>query len=309
MSISSVIVITLAVFVLPASIVPLARFLANREVEREIRKCEKHNQETSNQKEQIHEEIAIHWQAEMQKAGISTSLAELVEVSKSHLSNDKNYLPFQLFFNREEYKHLLALVRNGIQFPDDRDGYMGWGVKTDSLQPALYVKRLLNHLEAIKESRKLFGNIQKKESWSRKSLMKWEQLIQEENEVNEKILSLLYANDLSDGKSFVLAFSNAGLLSEDERLELVEKKLSDSKKNLSRHEFNDSGSVTSPALVEIHQFINEHELPDEIQKELDETIKNIKAKLSNSVKAKENEKLAMDAKLLRDTAKNYHQLS
>ncbi|WP_442637859.1 hypothetical protein [Rossellomorea marisflavi] len=300
--------LTLGVFGLGAVIVQIADSLANRSIEREIKKNQQHVQQSISQKEQIHEEIAIHWQVELQKVGISTSLPDLVEISKIHLSNDIDYIPFQLFFKREEYQYLLTLLRNGKRFSDEHDGYNGWGVKSDSLQPALYVKRLLNHLEVIKESRKLFGNIDTKESWSRKTVMKWEQLIQEENKVNENILSLIYANDLPDGKSFVLTFTNAGLLSEDERLELVEKKLSASKKTLSQHDFNDSESVTSPALVEIHQFINEHELPDEIKQELDETIASIKEKLTNSVKEKQNEKLAMDAKLLRDTAKNYHQL-
>lgn len=299
---------TLGVFGLAGVIVQLAILYANRSIEREIKKNHKQVQQSISPKEQIHEEIATHWQVGLQKVGMSTSLPDLVEISKSHLSNDIDYIPFQLFFNREEYQYLLSLLRNGKRFSDEYDGYNGWGVKSDSLQPALYVKRLLNHLEVIKESRKLFGNIQTKESWSRKTQMKWEQLIEEENKVNENILSLIYSNDLLDGKSFVLTFTNAGLLSEDERLELVEKKLSASKKTLSQHDFNDSVSVTSPALVEIQQFINEHELPDDIKQELDETIASIKEKLTTSVKAKKNEKLAMDAKLLRDTAKNYHQL-
>lgn len=272
---------------------------------------EKEEDEKEEKKEPIDETLISGWQSELKKFGIFASTESLEEISRNHLSNDKNYIPFPVLFTRKEFRYLLSLISENRKFLGERDGYHGFGVEIEMIESSLKVKHLLRHLENIEESKRLLGNVQLRDSWSNAVRTKWDELEKEQAKTEEDILMLIYPRHLEGKNLFVLSFSDVGLLSEEERLKLIEEKMKGSDLEsfeLPIKEEQNVNTVESPALNEIQAFMESHTLPDTVKKELENTVEHIKEKLKLDLESKQNEEILENARILNDAAKGYHQL-
>lgn len=253
--------------------------------------------------------VVKHWHQSLQRVGKVIDEKALDNIYLCHHSRDEEQVPFEVFFTRRDFQSLLSYLYPKEVWNEDNDGYYDSGVQTDSLESAVYVEELLLYLKKIQDSKRLVGNKINKADWSSEATSKWEMLNKEEREAKANIKAILYARPMGENSDeFILSFSNEAMLSEEERLKLVDKNMKNAKpKKLSVLPKNEV-SITSPALMELNEFLNENQLPDEVEGELKETMRQIKEKLTWEADAKDVENVLLQANVLNTTAKGFHKL-
>lgn len=248
------------------------------------------------------------WRLALERVGVTVSLVELAKISESHWTNDKDYVPFEVLFEREDVHYLLSCFYPTSKWGERNDGYKEWGVKIDSLESALYVKGLLDYIKTIHEAKGMIGNPDNRHKWSSEVNEKWNMLDKEEFEAKSTIKSIIYEKPLN-APSFLLCFSNDAILTDEERLQMVDEKIKGAKPVVIKPSIvSEEAPVTSLALVDINNFLNEHDLPEEVEEELKETMSIIKEKLQKQSEEHKEEKIRMDAQALNKAAKHYHQV-
>lgn len=249
------------------------------------------------------------WRLALERVGVKVEMTDLAKISDSHLTNNKDYVPFEVLFEREDVHYLLSCFYPRSRWGEDNDGYNVYGIKTDSLESALYVKGLLDYVKTIQEAKGLIGNPDTRERWSSEANEKWEMLEKEESEAKETIKSIIYEKPLNNN-SFLLSFSNDAILTDEERLQLVDEKIMGAKPVvMKRRPELDTSLNTSPALVALNTYLNENELPEDIYGELKDTMTKIEDKLRNEKKERQEDEIRMEAKAENETAKKYHGIS
>lgn len=258
----------------------------------------------------IENPVVSHWRQALERVGMNVETNVLDEIYASHLTKSKEFVPYEVFFSREDFRYLLSQFYSFSTWDEWSDGYKDSGVKKDELESAIHVSRLLKYLETIQESKRLVVNLEPEENWSNETMKKWKMLRGEEKEVKTTINTIIYKTELDDD-TFLLSFSKESLLTEEERFNLVDEKLKEAKPVMVKGVGGVGGldeSVTSPALVDIIAFLNQHELPEAVESELKETMEKIQEKLENQSREREEERLLLDAKVLNTTAKGFHQI-
>lgn len=250
-----------------------------------------------------------HWRLALKQVGVTVSMVELAKISESHWTNDKDYVPFEVLFEREDVHYLLSCFYPRSRWGEDNDGFKVYGIRTDSLESALHVKGLLDYVKTIQEAKGLIGNPDTRERWSSEVNEKWEMLEKEESEAKNTIKSIIYEKPLNNN-SFLLSFSNDAILTDEERLQMVDEKIKGAKPVvIKRRPELDTSLNTSPALVALNTYLNENELPEDIYGELKDTMTKIEDKLRNEKKQRKEEEIRMEAKAENETAKKYHGIS
>lgn len=261
----------------------------------------------------IENELVRNWREHLEHFGIKIDNDTLEKAFETNKQKSKERIPFELIFSEAEYEWLLGRISANYRHSALQSSYKNvssfksFGIETDLLETALYVKNLLTYIQTIQDSKNLVGLEQNRERWSEKAKKKWAVLEKEHVETQDIVDSIIYPVFLEEDW-FRLSFSNESLLSEDERLELVDKKMEQGKP-VFRKKSVANLPVTSPALIEINDFLNQHELPEAVESELKETMNKIQEKLKNQTRKSDEEKLLLDASVLNTTAKDYHQLS
>ncbi|WP_442637758.1 hypothetical protein [Rossellomorea marisflavi] len=255
----------------------------------------------------IENPVVNHWRQELERVGMNVETNVLDDIYASHLTKSKEFVPYEVFFSREDFRYLISQFYSFSTWDEWSDGYKDSGVKIDELESAIHVSKLLKYLETIQESKRLVVNLEPEDNWSKETKKKWKMLKKEEKEVRATINAIIYETEL-DEDSFLLSFSKESLLTEEERLNLVDEKLKKAKPVMVKGVGGLDESVTSPALVDIIAFLNQHELPEAVESELKETMEKIQEKLEIQSREKDEERLLLDASVLNKTAKDFHQI-
>lgn len=256
----------------------------------------------------IEHALVRSWREELERHNVQVSTHVLEHALETVHGKSEDVVPFELIFSDEDYQSLISRIfemeeENSRQVAN---GYKKHGIPKDNVASAIYVKQLLDYIKTLQESKRLIGSEHMKNKWSEEAREKWNMLEMEEEESEGMIRSIIRPMYLK-GDLFKLSFSNEGILSEKERLMLVDKKLEGAKPHFS---MGDSSSpVSSPALVEINEFLNKNELPQDVEKELKQTMTKIQEKLRVQTKHLEKENVIQNATLLNTAAKDFHELS
>lgn len=254
--------------------------------------------------------VVKQWHQSLQRIGKVIDEKALDNIYLCHHSKDKEQVPFEVFFTRRDFQLLLSYLYPNTVWDEHNDGYYDSGVQTNSLESAVYVEELLAYLKKIKDSKRLVGNKKNKANWSSKMTSKWEMLDKEEREAKANIKAILYVRPIDIyGDEFILSFSNEAMLSEEERLKLVDENMKNAKPTKLDVVSEGKISITSPALIELNEFLNENQLPEEVEEELTETMRQIKEKLTLEADAKDVENVLLQASVLNTTAKDFHKIS
>lgn len=104
-----------------------------------------------------------------------------------------------------------------------------------------------------------------------------------------------------------MKFSKVAFREESDLLDTIDKLVKEGEDALETP-VNQLQMPTSLPLLELNQFLNENQLPEDVSQELQNTMRQIKEKLSDTNEAKEREKVLLDAVVLNGSAKMYHNI-
>lgn len=249
---------------------------------------------------------AEKWQEALRNLGEERDFKKLLEqAKKDDVLPDE--IPFQAVLTKKEYRSLLSKLLPGEDLDSFKsDGYAS-GFDFDTLNSAVYAKNLSLYIDSLAESLDLLNEKAKGKALSDTLEEKRRSLQKEYDESLEELLSIIRLRDLPNNLR-EMVFSNVVLMNEDELLEVIEAKTKKGKP-VAKTAGSSAEVVTSPALVELNEFLNEYYLPNDVYKELQETMNQIESKLRKIKKDKEVESVRSEAQALNETAKKYHEIS
>lgn len=255
-------------------------------------------------------EQAKRWHEALLALGEKSDLEKLERIALKREILEWEF-PYEALFTVEELTHLID-----YHFPDEEDISLDlytWEegrFEFDVIESAVYAKQLVAYLHKIEDSLDMLGTKETMASASASVKAKWDNLCKEEEETLHELLRVTNCEQISQ-LDYHLTFSKTALLPEEELLGLVDANLKEGKPVAQKLIYPKNGAypVTSPALVDLNQFLNENELPDDVYHELQRTIQEIEARLRNETAEKADEEIRMEADILNQAAKQYHQIN
>jgi len=297
--------------------------LTNKRIAIEVKKMKKkevdfREQEKSDLKEMEKEKgfkTAMVWKQKLEELGEEPDFTFLLEQAnrKSFVETE---IPFKAVMNQEEYRSILLKLEPELQVKDfNSDGYSG-SFRFEALASAIHSVKLSLYLDALEESIQLLNKKENVHPLSEAAQEKRESLRSEHKEKMKELLSIISFEDLPPHHKR-LTFSEIAIVDESALLAWIDSNVESkhplSKPKVSSKQNNQEEEVvediTSPALTALTAFLSENELPDDVRKELEDTMGKIEDKLQEQKKEDAYEKLLLDAKVLNITSKDYHQLS
>lgn len=249
---------------------------------------------------------AEKWQEALRNLGEERDFNKLLEQAK----NDDvlpHEIPFQAVLTKKEYRSLLFKLLTDEEVDNLKsDGYAS-GFDFDTLNSAIYAKNLTLYVDSLAESLDLLNEKANGKTLSDALEEKRRSLQKEYDESLEELLSIIRLRNLPNNLR-EMVFSNVVLMDEDELLDVIEAKTKKGKP-VAKTAGSSAEVVTSPALIELNEFLNENDLPNDVYKELQETMSQIESKLRKIKKDKEVESVRFEAQALNETAKKYHEIS
>lgn len=174
-----------------------------------------------------------------------------------------------------------------------------------NIESAVHAKKLIGYIEKTRDAIERLGTPETIQYASSSIENKWNSLRYEEKKAVAE-LKRITSRDY-DG---IIHFSKNKILPDNEVLELIEEKLKEGKpvmKTLIGS--TEEEIVTSPALVDLNRFLNENALPDDVEKQLKNTIDQIEQQLRNEQVVEDESEIRMQAEFITKAAKDYHQLN
>jgi len=261
-------------------------------------------------KEQKEQKIqkAKMWHETMAMLGHHADLKELEKIALSEpISNE--FIPYRALFTFHDLCFITSL------HDEDGSGAIHMSLinrkRFDfaTIESAVHAKKLIGYIERTRESLDALGTLETIEFASPSIQDKWNELLREEEKsiAELKRITNLIENYYND----TITFSKNKILPDDEILLLIEKKLKEGKPEMKTLLTSNENSemMTSPALVDLNRFLNEHTLPDDVEKQLKTTIDQIEQQLRNEQVVEDESEIRMEAEFITKAAKDYHQLN
>lgn len=260
-----------------------------------------------NEKEKYIEQT-LKWHTLLKELGEHSDLDELVRIAvKSHVSDDK--IPYRALFTKEEFHVVLKQTMKERYENLELDGYKG-EFSLDNLSVAHHVKQLAAYILDLQTSLLMFEEKEQGFGLSEKAKVKKGQIEQDIVASKEEIEKYAYLKSLGKKNDIIseqLSFRQFVAVEEEELLEMVESKIGNGKP-VFKNKVDTVNMPTSPALEELNEFLNVNILPERVCKELQDTIGDIQQKLLLQSQESQEEKLITEAKVLKQTARQYHEL-
>lgn len=291
------------IFMLPLSILALGIIVA---MKNNVRRKEKEENAKMNNSQHVVQ--AKLWHESLKELGENQDLEALIKLAHDNNVPDGKFL-YKVLFSREELHVVLKQAFKERYKKLTDDGY-GGQFNIDTLPVAVHVKRLAAYVLELRESLSMLEEKEKGFELSEKALEKKRQIEIEIVSSEEEISKYAYAELLrTDGTTRYenLEFYKFVAVEEEELLEMVDSKISGGKPVFKR-KMDTSVTPTSPALEELNQFLSENKLPESVYKELQDTISDIQQKLLLQSRETEDENLLTEAKVLKQTARQFHDL-
>lgn len=255
-------------------------------------------------------EQAKRWHEALLALGEKPDLETLERIALDRKIEESKF-PFQALFTAEEFTQLVD-----YHYPEEEgDGsdYHIWVTGTfafNTIETAVYAKQLLVYLNKIEASLDMIGTKETIVSASASVKEKWGKLCHKAEETRHELLRVSKCEDSLDW-TYQLTFSKTALLPEEELLGLVDENIKEGKPVAQKLIYSKDGAypVTSPALMDLNQFLNENELPDDVYTELQKTISEIETRLKEEREVDKEINIRLEAEIRTKTAKEYHQIS
>lgn len=272
------------------------------------RKSHHSDEEVKENEKEKYVEQAVRWHTLLKELGEHADLDELVRIAdKSHVSDDE--IPYRALFTKEEFHVILKQVLEERYENLESDGYEG-EFTLDNLTVAGHVKRLAAYILDLQTSLLMLEEKEQAFGLSEKAKAKKKQLKQDVVDSKEEIGKFAYLKSLGKKNDIIseqLGFRQFVAVEEDELLEMVENKVGNGKP-VFKNKMDAVNMLTSPALEELNEFLSENTLPESVYEELQDTIRDIQQKLFLQSQESQEENLITEAKVLKQTARQYHEL-
>ncbi|AJD93224.1 hypothetical protein JMA_39060 (plasmid) [Jeotgalibacillus malaysiensis] len=248
------------------------------------------------------------WQKSLSELGETREFDTLLNIAKKH-DTPLDSVPFEAVFTHDEYRFVLSKFYSDLS--KVTDGFAG-SFSFETLPVAVHVKNISQYALKLKDSISILEEKERVSELSLKGKEKMERLKEELTSVETEITNFTYNRVTTrDSVGRVigkrLTFYKFAGEDEEKLLELVDQNLVGGKPEFKPH-VPKADIPTSPALEELNEFLNEHTLPSDVYEELSETMKAIQQTLIGRNKEEEEETIRTKAKVLNDTAKQYHQI-
>lgn len=237
--------------------------------------------------------------------GETPDVDKLIEMSQEK-DIPKNEMPFRAVFSRDDYLSLLSRMSTGKNWWEEKKNGYGGDFYFITLESAVYVKRLNTYLNTLEHSIEMLEEKSNGVSLSTKAKEKLDSMKLELESKNKELDLAVYFEGLPKNSKRI-AFSKIVLKKEDEILEEIEKQLKATNPGF-KQVVPQKLANSSPALLELKEFLENHQLPEEYEQELRKTMEKIEEKLNDAKDEKEKERLLSEAMVLNDSAKMYHNI-
>ncbi|AJD93225.1 hypothetical protein JMA_39070 (plasmid) [Jeotgalibacillus malaysiensis] len=252
------------------------------------------------------------WKESLDALGIHHSVESLLNMGGGRIF-EENQLPLQTVFTQDEYSKLVSILLPEYVKRFDKDGCYK-SVHLDELSVAVHAKELTVYVQKLEEA---LDVLVKKERWqtlSDKELEKKEELKSEIEQCKVEIKGYsefqLDLNRTITEKGIVsghVVFNPFTSFDEEKVLKLVTSIIGTGKPEMKEPVLKGT-HVTSPALEELNTFLNENQLPDKTTQELIETMNLIERTLRAQHERTKLNNTLLQAKVLDETARKYHQI-
>lgn len=251
-------------------------------------------------------ERACMWKKELKKYGLESDFDDLVMWAEKNVL-ETTQIPYLAVFTNEEYLSLLKRL-TGDRFEHLKSYGTGGFFEMDTLASAFHVKQLLQYSDKLNESISILEEKESVSKLSDEALLKLNSMRVEIWEIEMEKNRYVYLKPLSDVSQKV-TFKKFAIMEEEDLMDIVFENLKGGKPVIRKANQFDESVVTSPALLEINDFLNENKLPEDVYQELQDTMNRIKTKLLNDQRQEVDESLRRQAEVLNTSSKDYHKIS
>lgn len=244
------------------------------------------------------EKRARMWEQALVDLGESPDVA-LLKKEANYEAVPHDCITYEAVMTEKEFNRILYWIGG----EETENGYSGW-FDFETLPSAIQAKKLVFLIDRLSESVQLLKQKAYSsgltEAGESKKLTLEKELEKRQEELKH------HAPSLSKCKG-QMKFSKVAFREESDLLDTIDKLVKEGEDALETP-VNQLQMPTSLPLLELNQFLNENQLPEDVSQELQNTMRQIKEKLSDTNEAKEREKVLLDAVVLNGSAKMYHNI-
>lgn len=237
------------------------------------------------------------WMDALKKLGENPD-EDLIWNEASYNGVPENYITYEAVMTRKEFRFILGILQ-GVESDTSYEGYFPF----DCLESAIQAKKLATYMFNIMDMVKLLDEKNKIGELSTKGqgqLKEMQEIVLQKGDELKKFASLTQNKEQ-------LNFSKVAFIDEEDLLKRASDSMEEWNQFLEKKPIVVE-SVTSPALTDLNTFLLENKLPDDVEDELKETIKQIEDKLKDTQEDKEESDLIYNAKIAMETAKKHHEI-
>ncbi|WP_442637800.1 hypothetical protein [Rossellomorea marisflavi] len=244
------------------------------------------------------EKRARMWEQALVDLGESPDFA-LLKKEASYKAVPNDCITYEAVMTEKEFNRILKWVGG----KESEKGYNGW-FDFEALPSAVQAKKLVFLMDRLSESVQLLKEKANSsgltEAGESKKLILEKDLKKRQEELKHHVPSL-------NERKEQMKFSKVAFREESDLLDTIDNLVKEGEDALETP-VNQLQMPTSLPLLELNQFLNENELPEEVSQELKKTMRQIKEKLSATNEEKEREQVLLNAVVLNDSAKLYHDI-
>lgn len=239
------------------------------------------------------------WENSLKQLGEKTDFELLLK--ESNYSNvPSDCITYEAVFTKNEYVSIVRRTRPETNVDKAEAGYKGW-FKFENLEVAIFAKHLSNHIHKLKHSIETLKNKDEIVGISKKAQHTLNQLEEEKEASLKKLKAVVRFKEDSAQPEF----SDLALIDESELIQEIEQGVLSEKPTIQRLALNEP-TTTSPALLELNEFLLQNTVPQAISETLTDTMNQITHKLKQELETAKIEALTMEANALNRSAKQFH---
>lgn len=268
---------------------------------------------TSKMKKEEDLKTVTEWHHKLKELGENVSIEELLEISKNGKNIRKKSMTYKAIFSLDEfYSFFKKTFPTKVKISSDikdfifRSHYKNCHFYVDSLELVIRAKQLSKEIDKCVEAINILELKQKGSGLSKEAETTLEGFNNQKEYMEkelQRILEVKLDERPSGGYNTRIEFNTSILKSEEEVLGMVNEVMKPKEEKGAV-----SGKESLP-VKEMKEFLGTNRLPEDVTKELNETIDLIDSYLKSNKEEDDVEKLRIKAKVLVKSAKDYHHIA
>lgn len=248
------------------------------------------------------EEKARVWQEKLIELGENPDFSLLLKEA-SYEVVPKECITYEAFMTKQEFSQILKCLGGN----PSEDGFKGW-TPFESLASGIEAKKLAFLIHKLDKSISLLENKEKSSGLTAEGKKRLNTLKKNKLKRNAELESHVEA--WNGERKTQPKFSTVAYQDETELLKKIDQLVLEGESVfIAKRDIPIVMNNTSPALIELDEFLKENRLPEKVTRELEDTMRKIQEKLIVQKQENDDELILMNAKALNQSAKTYHGLN